>query len=218
VVGILAWRSVAGPPRERLAARWFALTLAWSALALAVGAATLATVVPGLPNDHYHAFLDPLVFVTLGLGAAASWQTRRAALRLAAAAGVAAVVAFNVTIWPAPVASDGGWPAARAAAARIGARVGGADYPLVAIPEFKSGDAYAFPLVQSGHPPSRLVDAGPIGGLPLVIVCDRLFEETVGSRCGGPAEDALASRLDAPPLTDRFDASARTAVSVYLPR
>jgi hypothetical protein len=52
-----------------------------------------------------------------------------------------------------------------------------------------------------------------------VVVCDRLFEATTGAPCGGPAEDAAAALLDPGlALADRFDASARTAVSVYLPR
>ena len=183
-------------------------------MALAIGAATLATVVPGLPNDHYHAFLDPLVFVTVGLGAAAAWRTRQPAMRLVAAVGVAAVVAFNVLTWPPSVAPDGGWPAAQRAAERIATRVAGAPYALVSLPDFKSADAYAFPLTRAGHPP-----APASTGEAVVVVCDRLFDEAIGAPCGGPAETAwAAARAPGAVLADRFDAAPRTAVSVYLPR
>ena len=53
----------------------------------------------------------------------------------------------------------------------------------------------------------------------MVVVCDRLFEEAIGAPCGGPAETAWAAKLEPTSvLADRFDASPRTAVSVYLPR
>jgi hypothetical protein len=59
---------VRGP--GRLAARWLLGTIGWSVVALAVFAPSLATITPGLPNDHYHAFLDPLVFALVGVGLA----------------------------------------------------------------------------------------------------------------------------------------------------
>jgi hypothetical protein len=217
IVAILVWRSLRAPARERFAVRWLGLTLAWSAGALAVGAATLATVVPGLPNDHYHAFLDPLVFVAAGLGAAALWRRPSVLARAVVAAGVAAAVVFNVSIWPPAVAPDGGWPAAEQAAARIAATVGERDFALLAIPDFKSADAYAFPLARAGHAPSLLADTMGLDGVRIVVVCDRLFEETVGARCGGPAEDRLATQLELAPLAERFDGSARTSISIYLP-
>src|SRR5262249_57460915 len=43
---------------ERTGVRWLGLGLLWTIVALALGAASLATVVIGLPNDHYHAFAD----------------------------------------------------------------------------------------------------------------------------------------------------------------
>jgi len=214
VIAVLAWRSVAAPPGERFAARWFGLTLAWSAAALAVGAATLATVVPGLPNDHYHAFLDPLVFATVGLGVAALWRLGRQAPRMFAAAGVAALLAFNVRTWPPPAAPDGGWPAAQQAAARIATLTADTPFALVGLPSFKAPDAYRFPLVRAGHPPTA-ASTGP----GVVVACDRLFEAAIGAPCGGPAEDAAAASVDpALGLDGRFDASGRTAISVYLPR
>ena len=53
-----------------------------------VAAPSLASVVPGLPNDHYHAFADPMVFVLVGLGVAAA-RSRRLRRARAAAAGPA---------------------------------------------------------------------------------------------------------------------------------
>ena len=72
VIAAVVWRSAAADDAgERRAARWFGLTLLWTTAALTVAASGLATVVPRLPNDHYHAFADPIVFVTVGLGLAA---------------------------------------------------------------------------------------------------------------------------------------------------
>jgi 4-amino-4-deoxy-L-arabinose transferase-like glycosyltransferase len=225
VIAVLVWRARA-PARsvdmgERTAARWMAGTLVWCAVALALAASSLATVVPGLPNDHYHAFLDPIVFVTLGLGAAALWRaggpadvSLTALARGAAVIGVVALLAFNVARWPAPVAADGGWPAARDAAERIGRSTGDRPVALLGLPDFKPADAIGFPLVARGVAvvPAAASDV-------LVVVCDRLFEEAIGAACGGPAEEAAVG----PPsrfviLADRFDASTRTSVSVYLAR
>ena len=74
VVGLAGWRFVAAVGPERVAVRWLALGFAWTALALTVISPSLATVVEGLPNDHYHAFADPMVFVLLGVGVAALWR------------------------------------------------------------------------------------------------------------------------------------------------
>jgi hypothetical protein len=214
-VAILAWRAAIGSPAERFAARWFSATLAWSIAALTVGASTLATVVPGLPNDHYHAFLDPIMFVTVGLGAAAAWRSGALIARTTAVAGVAAVVAFNVATWPPRVAPDGGYPGAQQAARQIVDRLADRPYMLVGLPRIKSADAYGFPLTRLGRPPTATTDGPEVA---IVVACDRLFEETIGAACGGPAEDAaLASvrRGVSMTLIDRFDASPRTSISIY---
>ncbi len=44
--------------------------LGYSVVALAVFAPSLAVIVPELPNDHYHAFLDPIVLTLVGVGLA----------------------------------------------------------------------------------------------------------------------------------------------------
>jgi 4-amino-4-deoxy-L-arabinose transferase-like glycosyltransferase len=204
VVAILLWRGWTGTSdrRERSAARWFAATLAWSAFALALGASSLGTVVPGLPNDHYHAFLDPVVFATVGLGVAALWRHERAG-RILATAAVAALVALNVAIWPPPVAPDGGYPAAERAARRLLDGVG-EEYRLVGLPALKSTDAYGFPLARLGRPPT--------GSGDLVVACDRLLEPIIGAPCGGEAE---ASQAGPAAPAERFEASPRTVISIY---
>ena len=222
VVAILAWRSRAADaaPHERTFARWMGLTLAWCAVSLAIVASSLATVTPGLPNDHYHAFLDPVVFVTLGLGAAALWRRREgeatvtSIARGVVASGLAALVLFNASIWPPSIASDHGWPAARDAGERIARWTGDRRVAVLGIPEFKPAHAITFPLVDRGVEIAEAADAGA-----LVIVCDRLFEAVVGADCGGPAEEAAVGSSDRfATLVDRFDVSPRTSVSVYVAR
>jgi flagellar biosynthesis protein FliQ len=73
VLAGLGWRAGQAPSRERTAARWLVATLAFGWIVLTFGASGLATVSP-LPVDHYHAFLDPVVFIALGIGVAAVWR------------------------------------------------------------------------------------------------------------------------------------------------
>lgn len=213
IVAILAWRVRAGTGREAQAAMSSVAILGWSATALAVISSSLARVVPGLPNDHYHAFLDPVVFVAAGLGVAALCRRDNAG-RIVAAAGVAIVVALNVVIWPPRIAPDGGYPAAERAAARILQTIGGEPYLLEGLPAGKNADAYGFPLIRLGGRPAGDGDFAPNY---LVIACDRLLEPMIGASCGGPAEYARAVELGAGPggLVERFDASPRTAISIY---
>ena len=211
VVAILGWRLRVARGRERVAVVLLAGTLAWSSLALAVAASSLATVVPGLPNDHYHAFLDPVVFVTIGIGAAALWRTAKVA-RVAVAAVLVALVALNVTLWPPREAPDGGYPAAERAASRVIDEVSGEAFALLGLPSLKNTDAYGFPLRRLGRAPVPL-EADPAR---LVVACDRLLEPITGAPCGGVAEDQLLSTLVGGwTLEDRWDASSRTLVSIY---
>ncbi len=270
VLAIVAWRWRAPDPRERMAVRWFGLAIAWSTVFLAVAARGLTTVIPGLPNDHYHAFVDPMVFALVGLGLAAIARGRDAPVvsaradvtvgqrgpagrgdvadvvvpaarvvptgrgdtagRVVAAVALGALVLVAVGRWPATTAADGGWPAARDAAARIGASTGGREIALIGLPRFKTTGAYGFPLVRDGRsvvviePPSAAVDAPRPDRVPagaaVVVACDRLFEQVLQAMCGGPAEDAVLA-VHADParyrLDERFEASSRTAISVYLP-
>ena len=91
--------------------------------------AILATVVAGLPNDHYHAFVDPIVDVLLALAIAAVLPSTIsvAALRapdgsgravIGAVAAVILIVAPELVGSPQATAWDGGWPAAERSALR----------------------------------------------------------------------------------------------------
>ncbi len=229
VIGLLAWRTVAATGGERTAARWFAATLAWTIVALTLAASGLTTVVPGLPNDHYHAFADPIVFVIVGLGASAlaRWRPGVQSVTgrepaavvgtIAAAALVAVLAIFNLLRQPPAVVADGGWPAARAAAERVLA-VGGSPISLASLPVFKSADALRFPLVAAGADITRgSVGADPTPAATHVVLCDSLFEAAIKAACGGPAEDAFVSGLGLR-LADRFEAAPGRWVSVYLDR
>jgi 4-amino-4-deoxy-L-arabinose transferase-like glycosyltransferase len=224
-LGLTIWRFVVAKGEERIAVRWLALGLGWTALALSAISPSLATVVLGLPNDHYHAFADPMVFVLVGVGVAALWRTgaRSIAARVGAIApgrlgvslGIVAFVAWAATNQPPAVAADGGFPAADAAATRIQAAAGDGPIQLRSLPDFKSAEAYAYPLIRAG----RTVDlSGSTGGAPggvLVVICDSLFEAAVGAPCGGPAESTIAppARYGAP--LDRFEAAPGRTISVY---
>ena len=59
-----------GRRTERRAVGFVLASIGWSVLALSVAAPSLAVIVPGLPNDHYHAFLDPLLVAVVAAGIA----------------------------------------------------------------------------------------------------------------------------------------------------
>lgn len=261
VFAIATWRSIAGSGGERTTARWLGLGLLWTAIALTFASPSLAVVVRGLPNDHYHAFADPMVFVLVGLGAAALWRgaplRRRVAApddaletgsagpaegqglagpaaapaapvvrpgRLLAVIGVTAIVAWAATHQPPAVHPDGGFPAAAAAADRIEGAAGPGSIRLLAIPDFKSVESYAYPLVRGGRILERgpvisdatleRPDPGPDLGASLVTICDSLFEVVVGAACGGPAESAVVPAELGEPI-DRFEAAPGRIVSIY---
>jgi hypothetical protein len=226
------------------AVRWLAASLGYSIVALAVFAPSLAIIVPELPNDHYHAFLDPIVLTLVGVGIArlagagagatagegagatsegsladaahmGSGPTRTLPGRLAA--GVLAVVlaAIAITAWPPAVAPDGGWPLADAAAGRVLEASGDEPFALDGIPEFKNANALRFPLERRDAPVLPAASAGASG--VVVIVCDPVFDEVVGAACGGAAEDAWLARTGQTDLglVDRFEAGPRRVISVY---
>ena len=257
VAGLTVWRGwlppgrpvVAGAGRatadpERVAVRWLGLGLAWTIVALAVGASSLATVVIGLPNDHYHAFADPMVVVLVAVGLAALIRGaasapstpdagRRPLLAAAAAAIVMALAGWNLAIQPPARAADGGWSAAMDAAHRVAVASGGGPLVLASLPAFKTDEALRMPLEDQGV---AVVPAGdtelPSGGPPAAraILCDQLFREAIGADCGGPAEDAWLASPAAGPLarssaaaaaapalvlSDRFEAAPGRWISVY---
>jgi 4-amino-4-deoxy-L-arabinose transferase-like glycosyltransferase len=238
VVVLAIWRGWLVRPRtdaavdERTGIRWLGAGLAWTIAGLAVGASSLATVVLGLPNDHYHAFADPMVFVVVGVGVAALLRMARSAARsgpeavlrraaaISAAALVVVLVGWNLLHEPPAVAADGGWPAARIAAVRIFDATGGKPVTLESLPAVKSADAVRFPLERVA--PGIVADAAPssaAGSPARVILCDQLFHESIGADCGGPAEDVLARQATSgavtPPLIDRFEAAPGRWISIY---
>jgi hypothetical protein len=242
VVAIAVWlartpRGVGGPtdgtaasvdrPAERRIARWFGLGLLWSIAFLTLAAPSLASVVRGLPNDHYHAFADPMVFVLVGVGLAALARTGRGvtlagsrSIKLGGAVAMTVVVglaAWNLTRLPPAVHPDGGSPAGLAAGQRVEAALDGGDVDAGAVvrvrslPSFKSTEAMAYPLAVLGRPfvadlPGQGVAPGSVGPTAaaeataggLVLLCDDLFGEANGAPCGGPAEGSVAPDAGGP--------------------
>ena len=234
-VVVLGLRMAGGA--EATGLRWLVGILVFSTVALAFVAPSLQRVVAGLPNDHYHAFLDPIVVLLLAIPAghafsraSATWREHRRPLALAAVlvvgTGVAALELTALSRKPPHVDPDGGWPAAKAAGERIVRVTGGGTVWLTGLPSFKLTDGIGFPIDRAGGRAGFLIDLNgyPEIGMATVVVCDRLFEGPIGLPCGGPAEDDLVARAVelgsgpgvAPPmLIDRFDASPRTSVSIY---
>jgi Dolichyl-phosphate-mannose-protein mannosyltransferase len=237
VSGLAVLAAVTGPARDRRAASWLLATIAWSVLALTLLAPSLAVVTPGLPNDHYHAFLDPLLIalagvglarlaelgVSAGGGAARGWPGRLAAHGLGpmaplSGALLALLVGVAVVAWPPAVSPDGGWALVDRASARVIGLVHGRPFALDAIPAFKTADALRFPLERRGAVPLATDDpAATPPPAAVVVVCDPLFSDVVGAACGGAAESAwLAADGRDLVLADRFEAGSRRVISVYL--
>ena len=227
------WLMVAGEGQERVAARWLGVTIAWGALSLSVLAPSLQSVVIGLPNDHYHAFLDPavVILVALSLRSVAAGSGLQVAAdrtaRVLVAGALVGLVVFDVGRWPPPSQANGGWTFAQRAGVRIAATAPGATFDVRSLPVFKSGEGIVFPIVAAGGRAETVTGAeSSMRPLPdgdvLVVVCDRLFEAAIGDPCGGPAEARYLDRLagvspgtEGLVLVDRFDASPRTSISVY---
>ncbi len=240
VIGIVAalWRrggSGVGGRAGRVAARWYGLGLLWTVAFLTIAAPSLASVIPGLPNDHYHAFADPMVVVLVGIGAAAIGGVSRVGSGVAVV-GLLALVGWNVTHLPPAVHPDGGYPAAQVAGDRVMAALGRAGVTmedvvlLRSLPSFKSTEAVAYPLVRAGQSlvaetptgvaPGSAVDAGDAmdESTALVLLCDALFVDSIGAACGGPAEDGATDVEQWGSVLDRFEAHPGRWVTVYGPR
>ncbi len=233
-IGLLRARGL-----EATGLRWLLAILAWSTVALAFAAPSLQRVVAGLPNDHYHAFLDPIVVMLIAIpaahlfdGALKVWRADHhpgAALAgLAVAAGLAVLVTVELGRKPPHVDPDGGWPAMQTAGVRIATYAAGRPVLLVGLPDFKLPDAIGFPIEHAGGQIGFRIDLNgfPEDSDPIVVACDRLFEVAIGKPCGGPAEDAYMATLTLlgsgpdgipPHVVERFDASPRTAISIYRP-
>lgn len=135
--------------------------------------------------------------------------------RALAAAGVIVLCGWNLWIQPPAVNPDGGFPLAAEAADRIVAATRAEPVVLRSLPEFKSGEAYSYPLVRAGH--TVLVVKGGDQPANLVVICDARFEAAIGAACGGPAEDRLlADEGPGLALADRFEAAPGRTISVYI--
>lgn len=109
-----------GPGIARQFGRWAAATTLWSVIALSLVAPNLVVIAAGLPNDEYHAWLDSILLAVIGVAVSRLWTAT--ATRVGRAAAIAIVVACLVLSLPSmpPLSSsDGGWPEATEAAARI---------------------------------------------------------------------------------------------------
>jgi 4-amino-4-deoxy-L-arabinose transferase-like glycosyltransferase len=242
-IGLLAWHAIAARGPERGAARWLAGSIAWSIVALTVAAPSLANVTPGLPNDHYHAFVDPLLVVAvamagvalarggarivtepedqrIAIGAARTGhRTADRAARVLLVVVLALQVGLAISRQPGPDA-NGGWPAARAAGDRIVATIGSEQVVVLNLPDFEPPDGIAFPIVHAGG--AAVNDTADNLAAPryLVLGCDRLFETVMLATCGGPAETERLPQLiggsaASARLIERFDLSPRESISIY---
>lgn len=191
--------------------RWAAAATVWSIVALTLISPSLAVTVVGLPNDQYHAWLDPILFAVIGVAVATLSAAPRPLIgRSAAIAMVVACLILSVVVMPPLTSPDGGWHRAAESAARIRSVTG--DQPTAVTGVAKSGGALEFPMRRQGSP-----IAAPSAAEFLVVTCDPLFEAGVGFRCGGPAEEAIARQIGYPPnrLVDRFTDGPRRVISVF---
>ncbi len=167
----------------------------------------------------------------VGLGAAALVRELRAPIGVTSAAVlVLALVAWNLTHLPPPVHPDGGFPRAQAAADRVDQALTAAGMgregavEVRSLPDFKSPEAIAYPLRRIGRSyTTTLPDGGPALGssapttpaVGVIVLCDQLFREAIGTDCGGSAEDALMADQPASTLLDRFEVAPGRWVSTY---
>jgi hypothetical protein len=205
------------------AARGLVATFAWSVVALAVFAPGLAFVVEALPNDHYHAFLDPIVLALVGSGIAGSAavlarRSDRAAVGWVVASTLALAVVAVVARGPA-VSPDGGWASAQRDAAAILTATGDRPFALVGLPDIKSTDALGFPLERAGAGPGSAGGVTSSTADAVVLVCDPVLDTVIGVACGGPAEAAwLAARgLAGGTTTTLAGTGPRRTITVYEP-
>ncbi len=245
VVAGLTWRIRVARPPERGEVRFLGATLLFGWLVLGVGVGGLATVTP-LPVDHYHAFLDPIVFIAVGLTAAGLWRlaaqdtlatTSRRAVQGVLALALAGLVAFNLVDAPPATAPDGGWPAAEAAAQRILLITRTRPIELRGLPAFKAADAYGFPLIRQGATVSGTLDSptpwstaaaqsasgtGAVAGeVPAAVLGSSgavvvVCDSLFVTTCAGAAEDAAVPAATFK-LADRFVAAPNRTISIYLP-
>jgi 4-amino-4-deoxy-L-arabinose transferase-like glycosyltransferase len=190
--------------------RWALGTTGWVIVALALITPSLGVITPGLPNDQYHGWLDPILLALVGVAVAYLLSTSMAFGWVGGATILSVCVILSLVRIPPLQAPDGGWPAAVAASDRVRSITG--DDPVAVTGVAKPGTALIFPLQRDGV---RIVDPGSANYL--VVVCDPLFERAVRVPCGGPAETSIAQQFGFPAtgLVDRFSNSPRRVVCVF---
>ena len=212
-VAVIAHRRLAGrapgTPSERQASQWLGLGLLWTALALTFVSPSLATIVRGLPNDHYHAFADPMVFTLVGLGAGALWRARQPVPANAPAGPVAVRRRRSIGLNRAnqPPGSIRSWlPGCESRGSWIGAAAG-VRPTLRSLPDSSPPRRTATRWSESGGSCTRRAagtraSSAGSAGRHLRFV----FEEVIGAACGGrPRRVAPPGRYGEP--IDRFEAA-----------
>ena len=227
---LAAWLMLAGRGQDGTAGRWLGLTVLWSGLALSRLAPSLQTVVAGLPNDHYHAFMDPVVIVLVALAVRAVargsglHQRVDVAARAVVAVALAALVLLDLRLAP-PADPNGGWPAARDAGERIVAEAAGRSIEIRGLPIFKTAEGTGFPVIYAGGDAAVATDrataVAPLEpGSLVVIACDRLFETVILHACGGEAErrfyEGIAFGAATPAQVGTLDQSPRVSVTLIV--
>ena len=218
------WLAVFGRGESGRSGRWLGASILWSIVALTIAAPTLANVTPGLPNDHYHAFVDPFLVVAAALAG------------VTLARGGARVVADLADQRLAIPAADGATPTPTSTPAAAGGRADAAARVVLglalAIGVVIALSRQPIPDPNGGWPAVRAVgarivasvgtEAADVRYLPvfeapgdiefgvvhaggalatagaaryLVVGCDRLFEQVLLATCGGAAEADWVPRL-----------------------
>lgn len=215
-------RGARGETRLLAAAVVGAAVTVVAVLALVLGQ---ATVIPNLPTDHFHEWLDPLVHLITGLGLARLVPSRSrrvggpgssvrdavgTALGAAPAVALLCVVGWWNVIAAPPVAAADDWRSVKEAVARAAADE--RDVTVLYAPSFKGADAYRYALAVTGREPVEPADARRI-----VIVC----EASLVAGCGGPAEDRILTAAFGPGpapalrMIDRFVVPPDRTISVF---
>ena len=171
VIGLAAWRARKAARDEAIAVRWLAGTVAWSSVALTFAAPSLQSVVPGLPNDHYHAFLDPIVIVLLAVGAAGLARGRWAVGDRQTPASAGQSASGEALVSTEHLGGASASPTTSPASARTGAAVGRIVRALVAV-----GVVALLVVAVTRWPPA--VD--PNGGWPAARAAGVQLVETTG--------------------------------------
>ena len=88
---------------------------------------------------------------------------------------------------------------------------------LRSLPDFKSTEAYGYPLIRAGASVTVDAGSGPVAqeAGTLVIICDALYATAIGAPCGGPAEAVVAPPARFGEPIDRFEAAPGRTISVY---